>query len=226
MSYSHQFLENAPLDLPVGKVVCVGRNYADHIAELNNAIPDEPLLFIKPNTACVDMCSPVGIPTSSTCHNELEVALLITQPLISGQLYSDTELLDAVGGLGLGLDLTLRDKQSELKSKGHPWERAKSFDASCPLSPFVRFNVDTDLQDLHFELKVNDNVRQSGHTANMMHPCFALIREILSCFSLLPGDVVMTGTPKGVGPLLVGDKLAARLCYQQNELLNIKTQVE
>lgn len=225
MIYSHQSVAGEALNFPLGKVVCVGRNYADHIAELNNTVPDEPLLFIKPNTALATMNAPLNIPSYSECHNELELALLMQKPLVAGNTYSDKALLEAIWGVGLGLDLTLREKQSELKAKGYPWERAKAFDASCPLSAFVPLSEVEDLQALSFTLTVNNETRQQGHSSHMMHSCLSLVREILSCFSLLPGDVVLTGTPKGVGPLYSQDALSVKLWQGQSELLHIETQV-
>lgn len=210
MSYHHLSVSGNQIELPTGKVVCVGRNYADHIQELNNSVPDEPLLFIKPNTALADMNTSLLIPPGN-CHNELEVALLIAKPLQVGTSYSTEEVISSLWGVGLALDLTLRDKQSELKQKGHPWERAKAFDNSCPLSGFVPCDEVSELQNIAFELLVNGDIRQSGNTRLMLNNCIALIREILTCFTLLPGDVVLTGTPKGVGPLHSGDKLSARM---------------
>jgi len=227
MSYRHQAISGEVLDLPLGKIVCVGRNYADHIAELNNSVPAEPLLFIKPNTALAHLDKPLQIPKSGPCHNELELALLVKKPMPSSQTsYSDEAILEGIWGIGLGLDLTLREKQTELKSQGYPWERAKAFDASCPLSAFIPLTESIDLQALAFQLNVNGEIRQRGDSSHMMHTCVSLVREILSCFTLLPGDVVMTGTPKGVGPLQSKDVLSLSLRQEQGELLNIETQVK
>ena len=138
--YNHTATNGEKLALPVGKVVCVGRNYLDHIQELGNEVPEQAILFIKPATAMCDMRQPIQIPSEfGECHNELEVALLIGKDLAGTQL-SDDEIAAALVGLGLGLDLTLRDVQNTLKANGHPWERAKAFDGSCPLSPFASFN--------------------------------------------------------------------------------------
>lgn len=216
--YQHQFVAGKKCEFPVGKVVCVGRNYADHIAELNNETPSEPLLFIKANNAMVAMHQDVVIPAQGECHNELELALLIGQPL---SCVSVEEAKKAVAGIGLALDLTLRDVQTQLKQKGLPWERAKGFDGSCPLSQFVcAENVDLE-KHFEFQLKVNDVVRQLGNTQHMLWPWPELIAHISHTFSLFPGDVVLTGTPKGVGPLNAGDRIAASL----GEELQVETRV-
>lgn len=207
------------IDLTLGKVVCVGRNYLDHINELNNEVPDEPLLFIKPATAVVDMAQPLQLPQGQgACHNELEVAVLIQKTL---RCADENDIAEAIWGYGLGLDLTLRDKQSQLKAKGQPWERAKAFDGSCPLSAFVPANKVPEPQSIDFTLEVNGHVRQQGNTEMMMHQIVSLLLNISHTFTLLPGDVVMTGTPKGVGPLQSGDKLTCRLA----SLLTVNTEV-
>ena len=207
--YRHLFVDGQDSQLPIGKVVCIGRNYADHVRELNNPTPSSPVLFIKPREAICDMHLPIKIPTTSgECHNELEVALLIDKPLTACDAQSG---LDAVVGIGLGLDLTLRDVQTELKQSGHPWERAKAFDNSCPLSKFVRSGVFENWQNIEFQLTVNDQCQQQGSTANMLFSIADLLCEVTRSFTLNPGDVVLTGTPKGVGPLHIGDRLTTKL---------------
>ena len=136
------------IDLPVGKVVCVGRNYLQHIKELKNEVPSQPLLFIKPSTALSRLNEPICIPKKlGHCHNELELAVLIKTSLCQASIQ---EVEAAIWGVGLGLDLTLRDVQNTLKKHGHPWERAKAFDCSCPMSQFVMLdNVET-LSNIYF----------------------------------------------------------------------------
>lgn len=220
--YQYRDISGNVIELPLGKAVCVGRNYADHIQELNNAVPDEPLLFIKPNTALCDMAQPLNIPTDSLCHNELEVALLIAKPIakpLSGTEQTDKELMEAIWGVGLALDLTLREKQSELKEKGYPWERAKAFDNSCPLSAFVPMSEVSDIQNIEFTLSVDGAMRQEGNTQLMLNDCLSLIREITTTFTLLPGDLVLTGTPKGVGALNSGNQLHAQMMQANSKPL-------
>lgn len=208
---------NAPLQ--TGKAVCVGRNYMDHIEELNNSVPTDPLLFIKPASAFCDLAAPFCIPTADgECHNELEIALLVGRTLTN---VTESEAMQGIIGVGLALDLTLRDKQTELKSKGYPWEIAKAFDNSCPVSSFIPVEEVSDIQDLHFSLQVNGEYRQQGHTALMIRQAASLISYISRYFTLEAGDLVLTGTPKGVGPLRPGDKLTCKL----NDYFTISTQV-
>lgn len=207
--YQHQTISNDKLALPAGKVVCIGRNYLDHIRELGNEVPEQALLFIKPATSLVALDESLQLPVGlGECHNELEVALLIKSPITKG---TPIVLSELIWGVGLGLDLTLRDLQSSLKSQGHPWERAKAFDKACPVSPFVPLAEFDDLNNINFTLTVNEQIRQQGCTANMMRSIESLLTEITSCFTLLPGDIVLTGTPAGVGVLNSGDKLALTL---------------
>ena len=204
--------------LVVGKVVCVGRNYAEHARELNNPIPEQPLLFMKPNTAVVDLNEPLVVPEGANVHYETELALLIGERL---QRVSAAQSWQGVAGLGLALDLTRRDLQSELKRRGHPWELAKAFDGSCPLSEFVGRQDEHDPQALRFSLCIDDNEVQSGNTADLLCPIPRLLAFISSHFTLEPGDVVLTGTPAGVGVLPHG----ASLRLQASFGLDISTRV-
>jgi 2-keto-4-pentenoate hydratase/2-oxohepta-3-ene-1,7-dioic acid hydratase in catechol pathway len=207
--YQHVEFQGNPIALPIGKVACIGRNYLDHIEEMKSVVSESPLLFLKPKTALCDLAKPLVIPANQgECHNELEVAVLLKHALCKA---TEDEVLAAIWGIGLGLDLTLRDVQRELKAQGQPWERAKSFDLSSPVSGFVPIDSTTDLQDLHFTLSINGEVRQSGHTAMMLHKIVPLIAHMSQTFTLDAGDVVLTGTPKGVGPLLAGDTIEATL---------------
>lgn len=216
--YNPVFVSSKPADYSLGKIVCVGRNYAEHAKELNNPIPDQPLLFIKPATAAVDMRDPISLPADvGDCHHELEVSILIGKQLTNATADSVSE---AIAGIGLGLDLTLRDLQSSLKKKGHPWERAKAFDGSCPLSPFTAVD-NMDLKNLESRLFKNGTLQQSGNTSEMLFSVTDLLVNISESFSLMPGDVVMTGTPAGVGPLESGDLLRAEL----DDFLSIETSV-
>jgi len=206
MSYQHHFADNSPISLPLGKVVCVGRNYAEHARELNNPVPAEPLLFIKPATAVVALDQPLRLPQGlGAVHYETEIALLIGQTL-SGDV-SEQQATAAIAGIGLALDLTLRELQDQLKAKGHPWERAKAFDGACPLSAFVEPAQLPDLTAIPLQLRINGELRQQGNSAEMITPIIALLRHIAGVFTLQPGDVVITGTPAGVGVLVSGDQL-------------------
>lgn len=209
MPYQHKSVAEQPIDLPVNKVVCIGRNYLDHIQEMNSVVSEDPLLFMKPKSAMCDMAKPLEIPKGKgACHNELEIAVLLKSSLKNA---SESEVADAIWGIGLGLDLTLRDVQASLKKQGQPWERSKAFDRSAPLSSFVPLAEFDNLDDLRFTLKINDEIRQQGHTALMLHKIISLIAHMSTVFSLDAGDVILTGTPKGVGPLNDGDTVSVSL---------------
>ncbi|WP_284731260.1 fumarylacetoacetate hydrolase family protein [Glaciecola sp. XM2] len=222
-TYQHLNMQGQPLQTvdaqgyPVGKAVCVGRNYLDHVHELGNQVNDNPLLFMKPSTAFAHLHQPITIPTEwGECHNELELAFLIGKPLYKSR---PEQCAPAISGLGLALDLTLRELQNQLKTQGHPWERAKAFDGSCPISSFMP--LDYQNQTFSFSLKVNGQLRQQGDSKHMLTPVLELLSHISQCFTLMPGDVVLTGTPKGVGPLKANDMIDIDL----HGHFNIKTRV-
>jgi 2-keto-4-pentenoate hydratase/2-oxohepta-3-ene-1,7-dioic acid hydratase in catechol pathway len=208
--YRH-IVDGRKLDLPIGKVVCVGRNYAAHARELNNPVPTAPVLFIKPSTSLSPMADPITIPS---VHGEC----LIGSTLKNCDL---KEAQNAILGVGLSLDLTLRELQQELKEKGLPWEKAKAFDGACPTSDFISIGQCGDLQTQQIMLNQNGEVRQNGSTSDMLMPIVDLLVYISQFFTLLPGDIVLTGTPAGVGPLQGGDRLALSL----SDLLHFKTEV-
>lgn len=204
--YQHHNRQGELLDFPVNKVVCVGSNYRRHIQEMGSATPAEPVLFLKPRTALCDLREPLIIPDDlGTVHHEVELAVLIGTTL---RRANEQQVSEAIEGYGVALDLTLRDIQSRLKKAGEPWEKSKSFDHSCPISGFTSATqLQTDPQALSLSLIINGTVRQSGNTADMIHKIVPLIAYMSRFFTLLPGDVVLTGTPEGVGPLHSGDQL-------------------
>ncbi len=188
------------------KVVCVARNYLDHIKELNNQTPTSPIFFIKPTTAIVDFAETINIPKNlGELHHELELAVWIAKDLKDASL---EEAKAACAGYGIGLDLTLRDLQKKLKTNGHPWEAAKAFDGSLPITN--RFEIQ-DPENCMIELQINGEVRQKDSTNLMLTPTFELLVAASKIFTLKAGDILLTGTPKGVGPLRSGDKLEAIL---------------
>ena len=209
MGNYHHIVNGRASDLPLGKVVCVGRNYAAHAKELNNPVPTEPVLFIKPSTSLVKLEEPLAIPSHlGECHFEAEMSILIGQSLSN---CNHEQASEAIAGIGLALDLTLRELQQELKKKGLPWEKAKSFDGSCPVSGFVSISQGTNLQDQQILLLQNQQIKQNGNTEDMLTSVLALLSYISQFFTLLPGDIVLTGTPAGVGPLKPGDQLSLSL---------------
>jgi 2-keto-4-pentenoate hydratase/2-oxohepta-3-ene-1,7-dioic acid hydratase in catechol pathway len=219
MRYQHRHADARPIDLPPGKVVCVGRNYADHARELNNEVPPEPVLFIKPATSLLPLEEPFDIPAGrGRVHFETELALLIGTPLTRAD---EAQARRAIAGIGVGLDLTLRDLQDQLKRKGLPWEKAKGFDGACPVSGFIPPARVADLSAITIRLSVNGAVRQEGRSGQMITPVLTLLSYISHWFTLQPGDLVLTGTPAGVGPVQPGDRLRVELV----DLLRVDTRV-
>lgn len=193
----------------IGKILCIGRNYADHIKELGNETPERPVIFMKPASSVIGEGEEIVIPPySSDCHHEAELALLIGT---GGSNIPAAEALKHLAGYGVAIDLTLRDVQAELKKKGLPWDIAKGFDTACPLSEFVPRDQVADPQELIITLSVNGAKRQDGSTALMIHRIPELISYLSSIFTLEPGDLVLTGTPAGVGPVKSGDRVIAEI---------------
>lgn len=217
--HSIHFTNGQSAQIPAGKVVCVGLNYRDHISEMNSQAASEPVLFLKPSTALVSLEQPVAIPVAfGACHHEAEMAVLIGEQLSE---CTEEQADAAIIGVGVALDLTLRELQSQLKQKGHPWEKAKGFDGACPASAFVERARVKDLQDLQVRLTLNGEVRQQSSTSMMITPVPKLLAYISWFFTLMPGDIVLTGTPAGVGPLTPGDQLLVEL----GDLISVSTTV-
>jgi len=205
----HVHLYERNLRLPVGKIVCLGRNYVDHIHELGNEIPQAPVLFIKPATSIIPDGGRIVIPPySSDCHHEVELALLIGK---KGRQIAEEKVFEHIAGYGVAIDLTLRDVQARQKEKGLPWEIAKAFDTSCPLSDFVPADKVADPHNLQLTLSVNGATRQDGNTALMMRRIPQIVAEMSEIFTLEEGDVILTGTPAGVGPITSGDTVIAEI---------------
>jgi 2-keto-4-pentenoate hydratase/2-oxohepta-3-ene-1,7-dioic acid hydratase in catechol pathway len=193
----------------IGKILCIGRNYVDHIKELGNEMPQRPVIFMKPASSVIGEGEEIVIPSySSDCHHEAELAVLIG---LGGKDIEAEAALQHVAGYGVAIDLTLRDVQSEQKQKGLPWEIAKGFDTSCPLSAFVPASKVADPQQVRITLAVNGEPRQDGSTALMIHRIPELISYLSSIFALEAGDVILTGTPAGVGPIKSGDEVVAEI---------------
>ena len=194
---------------PIGKILCIGRNYAEHIKELGNETPDAPVIFTKPATSMIGDGGTIVIPPySKDCHHEAELAVLIGT---AGKDIPPERALEHVAGYGVAIDLTLRDVQAELKKKGLPWDIAKGFDTACPLSEFLPASRVPDPQDLRIILTVNGNTRQDGSTALMIHTVREIISYLSGIFTLEPGDVILTGTPAGVSAIVSGDDLIAEI---------------
>jgi 2-keto-4-pentenoate hydratase/2-oxohepta-3-ene-1,7-dioic acid hydratase in catechol pathway len=196
-------------EFTIGKILCIGRNYVDHIKELGNEPPSSPVIFMKPATSVIGDGEEIVIPFySRDCHHEAELALLIGT---GGKDIPVAQALSHVAGYGVAIDLTLRDVQTELKKKGLPWDIAKGFDTACPLSDFVPADAVKDSQQLQIRLTVNGELRQDGNTSLMIHTIDQIISHVSGIFTLEPGDIILTGTPAGVGPLVSGDRVCAQI---------------
>lgn len=183
------------------KIFCIGRNYALHAKELNNEIPEKPLVFMKPPTALLKGNKPFYYPEfSSNIHFEGELVVRICK---NGKHIQEKFAKNYYDQITLGLDLTARDLQNELKSKGHPWEIAKGFDGSAVIGSLVPFQGD--IADLSFTIRKNDEIVQSGNCSDMLFTVDRLISYISKFFMLQTGDLIFTGTPAGVGPIKIGD---------------------
>jgi 2-keto-4-pentenoate hydratase/2-oxohepta-3-ene-1,7-dioic acid hydratase in catechol pathway len=189
------------------KVVCIGRNYTAHIEELNNQIPDQPVVFVKPNSAVTKQ---LRVGSTEPIHYESEISFLI----IDGQL----------NGVAFGLDLTKRQTQTKLKAKGLPWERAKAFDGAAVFSDFV--NTPKVLQNLRLELEINGQLRQKGGVNLMLNKPLELVAEIQAFMSFEDGDILMTGTPSGVGIVSKGDVFVGRIFDADSLLVQQQWRVE
>jgi 2-keto-4-pentenoate hydratase/2-oxohepta-3-ene-1,7-dioic acid hydratase in catechol pathway len=191
------------------KIICVGRNYAEHARELGNEVPEEPVLFMKPDSAVMQRNNPFIIPAfSADIHYECELLLKIGR---NGKYIEEAFAHRYISEIGLGIDFTARDLQLELKSKGLPWEKAKAFDGSAYIGDFKPADEFADLGALSFEMHKNGQPVQRGKSGNMLHSIPALIAYISRYFSLKMGDVIFTGTPAGVGPVKSGDELSGYL---------------
>ena len=206
--YRHTWNSGKAISFPEGKVLCVGQNYKDHLREMNSTPTGEPVLFMKPSTALVPFGESLIIPKGYEVHHEVELVLLVGETM---NRESGTDLIQKISGFGIGLDLTLRDLQTKLKKAGLPWEKSKAFDGSAVVSPFVPANEFPNPQKVGLRLSVNGQVRQNGTTADMIWDIPALLAHAVQFFTLLPGDLIFTGTPAGVGPLESGDSLSVTL---------------
>ncbi|MCB0033103.1 MAG: fumarylacetoacetate hydrolase family protein, partial [Anaerolineales bacterium] len=187
------------------RIFCIGRNYVAHVEELNSEMPSDPLIFMKPVSSLVPVGEAVPYPKHGRdLHQEAELVLLIGR---EGQDIAAADAPSYLAGLSLGIDLTLRDVQSELKAKGKPWELAKAFDASAQIGEFVPFDESMDLTDIRYQCYINGELKQDGHTAKMIFPIRTLIAALSKVWKLLPGDLIYTGTPAGVGSVQVGDTI-------------------
>ncbi|QLG74150.1 hypothetical protein HG535_0G00350 [Zygotorulaspora mrakii] len=244
---SYQYLKAAR------KIICIGRNYAAHIKELNNATPKQPFFFLKPSSSIItpinqlNACkslpknssyhglndngtnpSPIFAPHGVVIHHEIELALVIDKYIsnVEANEFHASDVFDAISGISLALDLTARNVQDEAKKKGLPWSIGKGFDTFLPISEFIpkaKLIKDRDnLQDVfRLTCAVNNFKRQDGTTNLMLTPLHKIIQHISTMISLEPGDIILTGTPAGVGELHPGDEIRCKLLYRDSELIDM-----
>lgn len=195
--------------LPVGKILCLGRNYPEHVKEMKASTPDRPIVFMKPATALVHSGGRVVIPPiSQEVHHEVEMVVVVGK---EARNVPESVAFDYVAGYAVGLDMTLRDVQSEAKKLGLPWTVAKGFDSSAPVSDAVEKEKIVDPHNLTLSLKVNGTLRQRSNTGEMIFRIDHIVSYLSSIFTLEPGDLIFTGTPEGVGRVKAGDVLEAEL---------------
>ena len=202
------------------KIICIGRNYRDHISELNNKITKEPLFFLKPDTSIQPKGHPFFIPDfSNNIHYEVELVIKISK---NGKNIDEQFSHKYYEEIGLGIDFTARDIQQECKELGHPWEKAKGFDGSAQIShKFINKN-ELDLNNINFKLEKNQQIVQNGNSKDMIYSFDYIISYVSKFYTLRAGDLIYTGTPAGVGKVEIGDKLVGYLNEEKILSVNIK----
>jgi 2-keto-4-pentenoate hydratase/2-oxohepta-3-ene-1,7-dioic acid hydratase in catechol pathway len=200
------------------KIICIGRNYAEHAKEMKSEVPSEPVFFMKPDTALLKDAEFYYPDFTKDLHHEIELVIKISkagkhiEPQFAHKYYNE---------IGLGIDFTARDLQAQCKAKGLPWEKAKAFDNSAPIGKFISTDG-LDLKNINFELKVNGQSKQVGNSKDLLFSFDQVISYVSRFISLKVGDLIYTGTPEGVGPVQVGDKLEGFLIGQSALTLSIK----
>lgn len=202
------------------KIICIGRNYSEHARELNSAIPTEPVFFLKPQTALLPKRNPLIYPSfTKELHHEVEVVVKINR---LGKHIEERFAHKYYSEIGIGIDFTARDVQQQCKEKGLPWEKAKAFDGSAPTSDFVSIENFKNLGDINFRLDVNGETKQKGNTKDMLFNVDKIIAHVSQFVTLKIGDLIFTGTPKGVGPVHIDDKIECFLEDQKMLTVNVK----
>ena len=202
------------------KIICIGRNYAEHAKELNNEVPTEPVYFMKPDSALLTRNKPFYYPDfTKSLHYECEIVLRIDKV---GKCINEKFALSYIGAIGIGIDFTARDLQANAKEKGLPWEKAKAFDHSAPLSRFVPVADFDDIEQIEFSLLKNGTLVQSGNTKDMIFSYSTILAHVSQFMTLKTGDYIFTGTPSGVGPVAIGDKLEAYIGEEKMLTVSIK----
>lgn len=201
------------------KIICIGRNYAEHASELKNEIPAEPVIFLKPETALLPRKTPFFLPAfSSDVHHELELVVRISR---LGKKIEERFAHRYFDEVSVGIDFTARDVQTALKQKGLPWEKAKAFDGSAPVGEWKKL-AGRDVQNLDIELRKNGECVQKGNTSEMLFSVARIVAEVSNYFTLKMGDLIFTGTPVGVGAVQRNDRLEAFLDGEKLLAVNVK----
>lgn len=202
------------------KIICIGRNYAEHAKELGNEIPDEPIIFMKPKSALLQSHTPFYYPEfTNELHYECELVLRVCK---NGKYIQERHASNYYNGITVGIDFTARDLQDEAKKKGLPWEKSKAFDNSAAVGKFIDITPEINKKNINFTLLKNKEVVQKGNSAQMIFSFDALVANISNYFSLNIGDLIFTGTPAGVGECVVGDELEALIEDKSLLLFEVK----
>ena len=202
------------------KIICIGQNYVDHIKELSNKKSGSPLIFMKPDSSLISKNQPFIIPSfSDNIHHEVELIVKINR---LGKHIDEKFSHKYYDEIGLGIDFTARDLQTELRSNGHPWEKSKAFDNSCLVGNFMKKSQFNDINNIDFELKKNNILVQKGNSEKMIWKIDYLISYISKYFTLKIGDLIFTGTPSGVSKVVSGDNLEGSIQDEKLFSLNIK----
>ena len=189
------------------KIICIGRNYAEHVKELGNEMPEEPVIFMKPKSALLQVHTPFYYPEfTNELHYECELVLRVCK---NGKYIQERHASNYYNGITVGIDFTARDIQDEAKKKGLPWEKSKAFDNSAAVGKFIDITPDINKKNINFSLLKNGEAVQKGNSKDMIFNFDAIIANISNYFSLNIGDIIFTGTPAGVGECVVGDELEA-----------------
>jgi len=202
-------IHNTQTEIEAGKILCLGRNYAEHVKEMNAKATEDPVIFFKPTSSLIRNGDPIYYPPiSRNMHHEVELVIIIGK---AGKKIHKSDAYDHVLGYAVGLDMTLRDIQAKAKKEGLPWTIAKGFDCSAPVSDIIPKEKISDPGSLKLTCKVNGELRQSSSTGKMIMKTDDIIEYISSIFMLEPGDLIFTGTPEGVGPVSTGDIIEAEM---------------
>lgn len=202
------------------KIICIGRNYAEHAKEMKSEVPTEPVFFMKPDTALLKDNEDFYYPEhTKDLHHEVEIVIKISK---AGKHIEEKFAHKYYEEIGIGIDFTARDLQAKCKEKGLPWEIAKAFDGSAPIGKFVNKSAFADLNNIHFYLEVNDQLRQKGNTKDLLFSFDKIIAYVSKFVTLKTGDLIYTGTPEGVAAVKIGDKLTCSIEGQELLSFHVK----